>query len=73
MNKDPREAVDPRWLVLAADRDSLLDHDDLLARLDAADPIRQAWSEVVEALEECEKNLRILHNANGQEEDGSRT
>jgi hypothetical protein len=62
--KDPRESV---LYAACVKYDSEIPS--ILARLDAADPIRAAWPELVEALGGCEKNLRILHNANGQEED----
>ena len=36
--------------------------------LDRTDPIRKLWPEVVEALGDCEKNLRVMHGATGRDE-----
>ena len=50
--KDPREAVLEDWRWELGRREPDPDHPwEVLADLDAADPIRQLWPEVVEALE----------------------
>jgi hypothetical protein len=63
------EMRDPREAVLEAWRDTAVDNGYLLSEIDADDPIRKAWPELVEALEACEKNLRIMHDAVGGEPD----
>ena len=50
--KDPREAVLEDWRWELGRREPDADHpSEVLADLDAADPIRQLWPEPVEALE----------------------
>jgi hypothetical protein len=62
------EMRDPREAVLEAWRDTAVDNGYLLSEIDADDPIRKAWPELVEALEACEKNLRVMHGATGRDE-----
>jgi hypothetical protein len=67
--RDPREAVlaDWRW-ELRRVNPSPEPEADILARLDAADPLRQIWPEVVEALEETVRRANSrLREAKGED------
>jgi hypothetical protein len=77
--KDPREEVLDGFLEEENERgadavegfqcDDGRPAHEILETLDAADPLRAILPEVVEALEGCEKNLRILHDASGEDLD----